>query len=59
MSIEGDDDDPLVYQSAMSAELSSLASVLDAGVVIIHDVEGRILFWTSGCEREPLRLYPT
>ena len=35
----------------MSAELSSLASVLDAGVVIIHDVEGRILFWTSGCER--------
>ncbi len=35
----------------MSAELSSLASVLDAGVVIIHDVDGRILFWTSGCER--------
>ena len=35
----------------MSAELSSLASVLDAGVVIIHDVDGRILYWTSGCER--------
>ena len=35
----------------MSAELASLANVLDAAVVIIHDVDGRILHWTSGCER--------
>ncbi|WP_113891580.1 hybrid sensor histidine kinase/response regulator [Roseiarcus fermentans] len=35
----------------MNAELASLADVLDAAVVIIHDVEGRILHWTSGCER--------
>jgi len=35
----------------MSAEFTSLADVLDAAVVIIHDVDGRILHWTSGCER--------
>ena len=35
----------------MSAELASLANVLDAAVVIIHDMDGVILHWTSGCER--------
>ena len=35
----------------MTAELSSLADALDAAVVIIHDLDGRILYWTSGCER--------
>ncbi len=35
----------------MSAEFTSLADVLDPAVVIIHDVDGRILHWTSGCER--------
>ncbi len=35
----------------MSAELSSLADALDAAVVIIHDLDGRVLYWTTGCER--------
>ena len=35
----------------MTAELSSLADALDAAVVVIHDLDGRILYWTSGCER--------
>jgi PAS domain S-box-containing protein len=35
----------------VSAELASLANVLDAAVVIIHDMDGVILHWTSGCER--------
>ncbi len=35
----------------MTAELSSLADALDAAVVIIHDLDGVILYWTSGCER--------
>ena len=35
----------------MSAELTSLADVLDAAIVIIHDLDGRIFQWTSGCER--------
>jgi PAS domain S-box-containing protein len=35
----------------LSAELASLSSVLDAAVVIIHDVDGRILHWTGGCEQ--------
>ncbi len=35
----------------LSAELASLSSVLDAGVVIIHDMDGRILHWTGGCEQ--------
>jgi PAS domain S-box-containing protein len=42
---------PWLYQAAMSADLASLANVLDAAVVIIHDVDGRVLYWTSGCER--------
>ena len=50
-SIGSDDDDPLAYQDSMSADLASLANVLDASVVIIHDVDGHILYWTSGCER--------
>ncbi len=35
----------------MTAELSSLADALDAAVVIIHDLDGRVLYWTTGCER--------
>jgi hypothetical protein len=37
--------------SAATAELTSLAKILDLANVIIHDVDGRILYWTSGCER--------
>jgi PAS domain S-box-containing protein len=37
--------------SAATAELTSLAKILDLANVIIHDVEGRILYWTTGCER--------
>ena len=35
----------------MNAEFASLASILDLANVIIHDVEGKILHWTTGCER--------
>jgi len=38
-------------RSAVSAELTSLASVLDRANVIIHDLDGRIVHWTGGCER--------
>jgi PAS domain S-box-containing protein len=37
--------------SAAIAELTSLAKILDLANVIIHDVDGRILYWTTGCER--------
>jgi PAS domain S-box-containing protein len=37
--------------SAATAELTSLAKILDLANVIIHDVDGRILYWTTGCER--------
>ena len=37
--------------SALTAELTSLAKILDLANVIIHDVDGRILYWTAGCER--------
>jgi PAS domain S-box-containing protein len=37
--------------SAATAELTSLAQILDLANVIIHDVDGRILYWTTGCER--------
>ena len=37
--------------SAATAELTSLAKILDLATVIIHDVDGRILYWTTGCER--------
>jgi PAS domain S-box-containing protein len=37
--------------SAATAELTSLAKLLDLANVIIHDVDGRILYWTTGCER--------
>ena len=40
-----------VPSSAATAELTSLAKILDLANVIIHDVEGRILYWTTGCER--------
>ncbi len=35
----------------MSAELTSLATILDLANVIIADVEGKVLHWTTGCER--------
>ena len=37
--------------SAATAELTSVAKILDLANVIIHDVDGRILYWTTGCER--------
>ena len=36
---------------AVTAELASLATILDLANVIIHDVDGKILHWTTGCER--------
>src|SRR5271157_1834149 len=38
-------------RSAVSAEFDSLVEILDLANVIIHDVEGKILQWTTGCER--------
>ena len=35
----------------MSDELTSLANVLDFANVIIHDLDGKIVHWTTGCER--------
>ncbi len=35
----------------MNAEFASLANILDLANVIIHDLEGKILHWTTGCER--------
>ncbi|HKN29668.1 MAG TPA: PAS domain S-box protein [Roseiarcus sp.] len=35
----------------MSAEFASLVDILDLANVIIHDMEGKILHWTTGCER--------
>ena len=35
----------------MTAEFASLVDILDLANVIIHDVEGKILHWTMGCER--------
>ena len=37
--------------SAATAELTALARILDVANVIIHDEEGRISYWTAGCER--------
>jgi PAS domain S-box-containing protein len=37
-------------RSAVSAEFDSLVDILDLANVIIHDVEGKILQWTTGCE---------
>ena len=37
--------------SVATAELTSLAQILDLANVIIHDINGRILYWTTGCER--------
>ena len=35
----------------MSAEFASLANILNLANVIIHDLDGEILHWTTGCER--------
>ena len=37
--------------SIATTELTSLAKILDLANVIIHGVDGRILYWTTGCER--------
>ena len=37
--------------SDATAELTTFAQILDLANVIIHDVDGRILYWTTGCER--------
>jgi PAS domain S-box-containing protein len=37
--------------SAATAELTSVAKIFDLANVIIHDMDGRILYWTTGCER--------
>ena len=37
--------------SIATTELTSLAKILDLANVIIHDVDGRISYWTTGCER--------
>jgi len=42
---------PIARRSAASAELTSLADILDLANVIIHDLDGRIHHWTGGCER--------
>ena len=38
-------------RSAVIAEFASLADILDLANVVIHDLEGTILHWTTGCER--------
>jgi len=35
----------------VSAEFASLARILDLANVITHDLDGKILHWTTGCER--------
>jgi PAS domain S-box-containing protein len=42
---------PATEGSDASVELDSLVNILDLANVIIHDVDGRILHWTRGCER--------
>jgi PAS domain S-box-containing protein len=36
---------------AATAEFESLGKILDLANVIIHDLDGKILHWTTGCER--------
>jgi PAS domain S-box-containing protein len=38
-------------RSDLNAGLAALVDLLDFANVIIHDLEGRILHWTTGCER--------
>ncbi|HXZ14468.1 MAG TPA: PAS domain S-box protein, partial [Roseiarcus sp.] len=49
--IDHDEDPGCCGERPLSAELATLSNVLDDAVVLIHDVEGRILHWTTGCER--------
>jgi PAS domain S-box-containing protein len=37
--------------TSAETELTSVAKIFDLANVIIHDVDGRILYWTTGCER--------
>src|SRR5271157_5027983 len=50
LRIEGEDD-LQGRRSAGNAEFGSLAETLDLANVIIHDLEGNITYWTTGCER--------
>ena len=45
------EDDPPREEIGVSAEFTSLAKILDLANVIITDVEGKVLHWTTGCER--------
>jgi PAS domain S-box-containing protein len=40
-----------MMRSAVSAEFESLVNILDFANIIIHDLDGRILHWTTGCGR--------
>jgi PAS domain S-box-containing protein len=44
-------DDAQKKRSAVSAEFDSLVKILDLANVIIHDLDGKIFEWTTGCER--------
>ena len=37
--------------TSAATELTSLAGILDLANVIIHEIDGKILYWTTGCER--------
>jgi CheY-like chemotaxis protein len=45
------DDELEKTRSAVTAEFASRADILDLANVVIHDLEGKILHWTTGCER--------
>jgi PAS domain S-box-containing protein len=34
-----------------AVDFADMAQVLDLTNIVIHDEEGRIIFWTTGCER--------
>ena len=40
-----------ILQSAAIADFGEMAQVLDLANIIIHDASGKIVHWTSGCER--------
>jgi len=40
-----------ILHSAAIADFGEMAQVLDLANIIIHDADGKIVHWTSGCER--------
>ena len=40
-----------ILHSAAIADFGEMAQVLDLANIIIHDASGKIVHWTSGCER--------